>query len=202
MFSGIVEAMGRILKLTVISDSKQFVITRPASFIALNVGESIAVNGVCLTVTEFDDVSFTVTAVPETLSRTNLQVLELSNEVNLERAMRLDSRLGGHFVQGHVDAVGKVLELVPVDDLAYLLKIAVPEQLTRYIVPKGFITLDGMSLTVIDVTDDWFTVTLIPHTLAVTISQHYQVNQLINLEVDMISKYIEKIVGVYLHARH
>lgn len=202
MFSGIVEAIGRILKVTVISESKQFVITRPQSFTAINIGESIAVNGVCLTVTEFDDVSFTVTAVPETLSRTNLQALQLSSAVNLERAMRLDSRLGGHFVQGHVDAVGKVLELVPVDDLAYLLKIAVPEQLTRYIVPKGFITLDGMSLTVIDVTDDWFTVTLIPHTLAVTISQHYQVNQLINLEVDMISKYIEKIVGVYLHARH
>lgn len=201
MFSGIIEAVARIMKLTSISGSKEFIIERPLSFTLLTVGESIAVNGVCLTVTRFDDHSFSVTAVPETLSRTNLNVCMMGDYVNLERAMRLDSRLGGHFVQGHVDAVGKVLAFEPVDQLARLLTIEMPDALARYIVTKGFIALDGMSVTIIDVSASWFTVTLIPHTLDVTISKDYQATKLINIEVDMIGKYIEKMLGVYSHAR-
>jgi len=197
MFSGIIEAMGRILRLTILSGSKELVITRPPIFTNLNIGESIAVNGICLTVTDFDDDSFSVTAVPETLKRTNLQDTTLGDLVNLERAMRLDSRLGGHFVQGHIDAIGRILQFSPDDELAYTLKVAIPDGLSRYIVRKGFIALDGMSLTVVDVTTDWFTVTLIPHTLSVTISQYYQTNKTINIEVDMMGKYIEKMLGVY-----
>lgn len=201
MFSGIVEAVSRLLLITLLSDSKVLVIERPVFFTDLTIGDSIAVNGVCLTVTQFDAHSFSVTAVPETLGRTNLNALIVGDVVNLERAMRMDGRLGGHFVQGHVDALGTVLDCQPVDNVARLLTVAYPASLSRYIVSKGFIALDGMSVTIIDVTDTWFTVTLIPHTLEATISHQYEITTRINLEVDMIAKYIEKMLGVYSHAR-
>ena len=202
MFSGIIEAIVSILNITAASDSKHFVIARPTSFTSLMIGESISVNGACLTVTHFDEHSFSVTAVPETLKCTNLDVCIIGDKVNIERAMRLDSRLGGHFVQGHIDMVGTVISCLPDDGLAYILKIEFPSTLARYIVPKGFIALDGMSVTIVEVTESWFTVSLIPHSLQVTISQYYQKNQLINIEVDMIAKYIEKMLGVYSHASH
>lgn len=203
MFSGIVEAIALIHAVQRVSGTKHLIIERPSSFSALTVGESIAVNGVCLTITFYDHDYFYVTAVPETLRCTNLDALTSGDIVNLERALRLDSRVGGHLVQGHIDTMGKILELVALDDaLTRLMKVSLPAHLSRYVITKGFIALDGMSLTIIQVSDTWFSVTLIPHTQAVTVSKTYKIDQSINIEVDMISKYIEKMVGVYANARN
>ena len=194
MFSGIVEMMGTILEINMINGCKQFTIAPAESLTDLSIGDSIAINGVCLTITEFDSNSFKVSAVPETLRVTNLDYLSVNQTVNLEQSLRYGDRIGGHFVQGHVDATGEILEIVSDHSDAWIVKISLPEKLIPYLVPKGYITLDGMSITVIDVFPHAFTVTLIPHTKHVTIAQHYQLGSKINLEADMMGKYIENLV--------
>lgn len=193
MFSGIVETIGFIQNVLHMNEGLILQIKPLISFSDIKVGDSIAVNGVCLTVTTFDSATFTVTLVPETLRCTNLQSVTMNQAVNLERSLRADSRIGGHFVQGHVDAITEILDLQTEGD-AWLVKMSLPSHLHPYVVNKGFITLDGMSITVIETTTHWFTVTFIPHTQHHTITQHYQIGSKINIEVDMLGKYIEKLM--------
>jgi len=200
MFSGIVETMGIITQLEIINGCKQFTISPQSVFNDLVVGDSIAVNGVCLTVTQFTDQSFQVTAVPETLRLTNLDRLTVGSKVNLERSLTLNRRIGGHYVQGHVDGIGQILEIKNDASDAWLVKISLPEKLSKYVVPKGYIGLDGMSITVIESTPEWFTVTFIPHTQAITITHQYSEGDMINIEVDIMGKYVEKLLGGYANA--
>jgi riboflavin synthase len=200
MFGGIVETLGMITNITHRDGCTHFTIQPAIAFDDVIIGDSIAVNGVCLTVTQFADNHFSVTLVPETLRKTNLGELTIDSGVNLERSLTPQKRIGGHYVQGHVDTTGEILEIEYDQSQAYLIKISLPENLANYVVDKGYIGLDGMSITVIEATPTWFTVTLIPHTQAVTIAQHYRVGSRINIEVDMMGKYIIKMLGAYTHA--
>lgn len=197
MFNGIVEAIGTINKIKNTHGSVDFSISNPNDFDDLFIGASVAVNGVCLTVTCFSEQEFEVTAVPETLRVTNLSRLQQGDKVNLERAMKADSRMGGHYVQGHIDTVGEVLAIES-EGNALLVKIGVIPKITKYLVKKGYVGLDGMSITVIDVDQDWFTVTFIPQTQMATIIGHYRVGTKINIEVDILGKYVEKILGAHI----
>lgn len=201
MFSGIVECIGTISDVLDADGCKHFTITPALPFDDIAIGDSIAVNGVCLTVTQFTASQFNVTAVPETLRLTNLSQLSVSDHVNLERSLKCNSRIGGHFVQGHVDAVGEILELKhDQQSSALIIKISLPLHLQNKVVNKGYITLDGMSITVIHSAEDGFTITLIPHTQSATIAQHYRIGSQINIEVDILGKYVEKMIGAYAHA--
>ncbi len=197
MFNGIVEAIGTIKNIHTTHGSVDFSISNPDDFDDLFVGASVAVNGVCLTVTRFSQHEFEVTAVPETLRVTNLSCLKQGDKVNLERAMKADSRMGGHYVQGHVDTVGEVLAIQQ-EGNALLVKIGVIPKITKYLVKKGYVGLDGMSITVIDVDQDGFTVTFIPQTQMATIVGHYQKGTKINIEVDILGKYVEKMLGAHI----
>lgn len=200
MITGIVEMMGRIQAIQEEGGCRHFCIV-PERRISPQLGDSIIVNGVCLTVTVVTEDSFSVTVVPETLRITTLGKWQEGDFVNLEQSMTAVSRFGGHFVEGHVDGVGKILELEPDDNLARMVKISFPPPIAPYLVPKGFIAVDGMSLTVVSVGLDWFTVTFIPHTLHNTIVQYYKVGQAVNLEGDMIAKHIDRILTHRLQER-
>lgn len=193
MFSGIVESIGTINTVVDQHECKLICLTPDIPMSDLTVNDSLAVNGVCLTVTACSTSTVELTAVPETLRRTTLQYLQPATLVNLERALQFNHRIGGHFVQGHVDCMGKISEL-EVDGDALLVKVKTPPTIMKYIVNKGFITIDGMSITAIDTGQDWFTVTFIPHTRAVSITQYYQLNTKVNLEVDILGKYVEKLL--------
>jgi riboflavin synthase len=184
MFTGIVEELGTVIS----RDGGGFrfgaaVVTADAA-----VGDSIAVNGCCLTVTALGDGWWEATAVDETLSRTNLEDLGAGDRVNFERPVRLADRLGGHLVQGHVDAVGEVVTAAP--DL----RVRMPVALARYVVSKGSITVDGCSLTVVDALDDGFTVAVIPHTAECTTLGLRRPGDRVNLEVDVVAKYLERLL--------
>ncbi len=194
MFGGIIETLGTIQAIQREGDCHHFVISPAILFDDIAIGDSIAVNGVCLTVTDFTPTTFNVTAVPETLRLTNLGMLSINNLVNLERSLKINARLGGHFVQGHVDCVGEIIAINSDGKNALLVKIRVPNFLTKYIVKKGYIGIDGMSITVVVTNDDWFTVTFIPHTQAVTVVNQYEIGKKVNIEVDMLGKYIEKLI--------
>jgi len=200
MFSGIVATVGFIENIDIRNGCKYLTIAPATIMTDLSIGESISVNGACLSVTDFSPGNFNVTVVPETLRLTNLGHLNVGDKVNLERSLRMGDRIGGHHVQGHVDCMGRIVELSSDNSDAWLVKISIPERLSRYIVNKGYITLDGMSITVIESTPEWFTVTFIPHTQDVTITKHYSVGVPINIEVDIMGKYIEKLAGAYRHA--
>jgi len=200
MFSGIVESTGIISNLVHENGCRLLTIAPIKMFFDVAVGDSIAINGVCLTVTSFTDEFFHVTAVPETLRLTNIDQLKTGDLVNLERSILPTTRIGGHYVQGHVDGMGQILEIKQDNSHALLVKISIPDYLSQYIVKKGYITLDGMSITVIEAENEWFTVTFIPHTQFVTTVQNYRVGTLINIEVDMMGKYIEKLLGARKHA--
>lgn len=200
MFNGIVSDEGRICALSMREGCKHFSISLPPSFHDLKLGESVAVNGVCLTVTAFAEESFSTQAVPETLRLTNLDHLQLGSFVNLERAIKVNERISGHYVQGHVDGVGEILEIAQdAQSEALLVKISVPNHLSQYLVNKGYIALDGMSITLIDCQPNHFTVTFIGYTQKHTIVKTYQPGQLINLEVDILGKYVEKLLRGYTH---
>ncbi len=200
MFSGIVETVGRIIQITFDQGCKHVTITPALPFDDIKIGDSISINGVCLTVTHLSENNFDVTIVPETLRLTNLDHLTIHDCVNLERSLKLGDRIGGHYVQGHVDGMGQILELDEDHGAALLVKISFPSPLSPYVINKGFITLDGMSITVIHATAEWFTVTFIPHTQAVTITNQYKKGSWINIEVDMMAKYVERMIGGYKHA--
>ena len=197
MFTGIVEELGAVVALDRIGDSARLRVHGPAVCSDARPGDSIAVNGVCLTVTQMQDGTFTADVMRETLARSSLSALEVGDPVNLERAVRADSRLGGHLVQGHVDAVGRVESREP-GERWEAVRIAVPPGVVRYVVPKGSIAVDGVSLTVVDVDADSFTVSLIPETLARTTLGHAPVGSAVNLEVDVLAKYVERMVEAHL----
>jgi len=195
MFTGLVEDTGSIARIHRKSDRAELVI-RPKSMPVgdLALGESVAVNGVCLTVTTTDSNTFSVLAGAETLRRTNLGELGHSSIVNLERAMKLSDRLGGHLVSGHVDAVGRINSR---RDMGANLEfnISLSSEVRSYVVEKGSIAVDGISLTVNRVDDNSFSVALIPHTAHVTTLGQKAVGRTVNLEVDIIGKYVEKLLG-------
>ena len=197
MFTGIVEELGAVVALDRIGDSARLRVHGPAVCSDARPGDSIAVNGVCLTVTQMQDGTFTADVMRETLARSSLSALEVGDPVNLERAVRADSRLGGHLVQGHVDAVGRVESREP-GERWEAVRIAVPPGVVRYVVPKGSIAVDGVSLTVVDVDADSFTVSLIPETLARTTLGNAPVGSAVNLEVDVLAKYVERMVEAHL----
>ncbi len=157
------------------------------------IGDSIAINGVCLTVTSYDAVHFAADVMAETLAKTNLNELNSGKRVNLERAVRLGDRMGGHLVQGHVDGIGTISEQQKLD-IATLFSIKAPPEVLNYVVKKGSIAIDGISLTVVDVSADSFSVSLIPHTAAMTTLGFKKPGDTVNLETDIIGRYIEKLI--------
>ncbi len=193
MFSGIVEELGTVQEIRLEGEPKRLVFGCNLAVADARIGDSIAVNGVCLTVERFDARSFTVGVMPETLRRTNLGALRLGDRVNLERSLPAMGRVGGHFVQGHVDGTGTVLERTP-DGAALIVKIALPSRLARYVVEKGYVSVDGASLTVVEATPDWFSVSLVSHTQDHTTLASKVPGQPVNLEVDIIAKYVERLV--------
>ena len=195
MFTGIVEERGRVLSVTPNAGGARLVIGAQTVLTDAEIGASIAVNGCCLTVTEFDTTSFAADAVIETLARTNLGDLAADDPVNLERPLRFADRLGGHLVQGHVDATGTVRDRAAQPDGSDVVTIEAPDDVLRYVVHKGSITVDGVSLTVARVGDDAFAIALIPHTLAVTTLGARAVGARVNLEVDLVAKYVEALVA-------
>lgn len=195
MFKGIVEAIGTITQIDSKDQCVHLTIQTTENWQDLMIGDSVAVNGVCLTITHLGFCIFDVTVVPETLRVTNLGLLHEGQSVNLERSIKVDSRIDGHYVQGHVDGVGEIIDLKTDGKAALLATIQVSPLLAKYIVKKGYIALDGMSITVIDIANDWFTVTFIPHTQQVTICHQYQKGKKVNIEIDILSKYVEKLLG-------
>ncbi|WP_405579022.1 riboflavin synthase [Streptomyces sp. NBC_01190] len=194
MFTGIVEELGEITAVEDLGDASRFTVRGPVVTEDAKHGDSIAVNGVCLTVVEFGDGAFTADVMAETLKRSSLGALGPGSRVNLERPMALGGRLGGHLVQGHVDGTGTVLARTPAEHWE-LVEIALPAELARYVVEKGSITVDGISLTVVEAAADRFTVSLIPTTLALTTLGIKQPGDPVNLEVDVIAKYVERMMS-------
>ncbi|MDQ6838224.1 MAG: riboflavin synthase [Actinomycetota bacterium] len=189
MFTGIVEELGRLRRRHSDGDTTRLVFDASVVTADAVIGASISVNGCCLTVVDIDQDGWAADAVGETMERTNLGVVTEGDRVNLERPVRLQDRLGGHLVQGHVDAVGTVV--APAPDL----RIRVPAGVVHYLVAKGSITVDGVSLTVVDVGDELFTVAVIPHTAAVTTLGRRHAGDAVNIEVDVIAKYTERLLG-------
>jgi riboflavin synthase len=190
LFTGIVEEIG---KVSLIRPDKLTV--KAAKVLAeVELGASIAVNGTCLTVTDFTADSFSVGLQPETLRRTNLGFLKADDEVNLERALKLGGRLGGHLVQGHIDDTGKILSIRQ-EQKSKLMTVFAPHQLLRYMAVKGFIAVDGLSLTIAGLGADSFTVSLVEFTQNVTTIAKKKVGEVVNLEVDIIAKYVESLAG-------
>jgi riboflavin synthase len=194
MFTGLVESLGTIQRIVDDPDGGNVLSVSAAVAPQLAIGESIAVNGACLTVVERDAGSLTLQVGPETLQRTNLGQLRGGDRVNLERSLRVGDRLGGHFVQGHVDAVGHISERVRKGDWETV-RFDCPDELTKLMVPKGSIAVDGISLTLVDVGDDFFSVMLIPHTLANTTLGFKIPGDPVNLEADMLAKHVQKLLG-------
>ncbi|MBE7193248.1 MAG: riboflavin synthase [Gordonia polyisoprenivorans] len=212
MFTGIVEELGTIVGRDDLTDAARLTIRGPRVTSDAGFGDSIAVNGVCLTVVEFDDQQFTVDVMAETLRRSSLDRLGPGSSVNLERAMRADGRFGGHIVQGHVDGTGTVVAITPSQNWT-VVRIGVDPHLSRYLVEKGSITVDGVSLTVSAIgagseasgpgeigaggeasgPGDWFEISLIPTTLQETTLGSASVGAVVNLEVDVLAKYVERL---------
>ena len=190
MFTGIVEEVGHIVAF----DGGRLTVRSPHVLTDAELGASIAVNGCCLTVVEFDAEQWTADLSDETIARTSFSQLHVGDAVNLERAVQASQRLGGHLVQGHVDGVGEIV--APVPDL----KVRVPERLLPYLVEKGSVTVDGVSLTVVTVADDTFSVAVIPHTSDVTTLGQRGVGSAVNIEVDVIAKYVERMITPHLNS--
>jgi riboflavin synthase len=193
VFSGIVEEMGAVRALVKTLVSARLTILARTVMDDLPVGASISVNGACLTVVQRDEKEFTVDVSPETMGVTNLGQLSAGSPVNLERAMKLNERIGGHLVTGHVDGVGTIRERRQ-EGNGTAITIEAPPEVLRYCVPKGSITVDGVSLTVNEVTSRFFSVMIIPHTATMTTLGIKQAGQTVNLESDLIGKYIERLL--------
>jgi len=193
LFTGLVEERGTVVRIDELSDSVRMTVSGPLVTSDARHGDSIAVNGVCLTVVGQEADSFTADVMRETLSRSSLGALTAGDAVNLERAARLDARIGGHLVQGHVDGTAEVLSISPSDNWT-LVRFSLPNELARYVVEKGSITVDGVSLTVVEAGEDYFSVSLSPETLSATTLGSRAVGDLVNLEVDAIAKYVERLM--------
>lgn len=189
MFTGIIEELGTVADLKLLPDSAKLTLNAHKVLEGTQIGDSIAVNGVCLTVVALTTDRFSVDVMAETLQKTSLAEVQRGSPVNLERALQLQTRLGGHLVSGHVDGVGIIKRIAPVG-IAQVYHIAAPQHLLNNILPKGSIAIDGISLTVVEVTADHFTVSLIPHTFGQTTLGKKGVGHRVNLETDMIGKYV------------
>jgi riboflavin synthase len=197
MFSGIVADMGTVEACERTMEAASLTIEASPAYGDVAIGESIAVNGVCLTVVSHRGQTFTLDVSPETLRATNLGELQPGERVNLERSLRLNDRIGGHLVSGHVDGVGMITDKRP-EANAWHLDVQAPKELMRYIVAKGSIALDGISLTVVACRSDGFQVTIIPHTAAVTTIGQKALGATVNLECDMLGKYVERALQARL----
>lgn len=195
MFTGIVEEKGIIKSINKGSNSSKLIIEGNKIFSQLQLGDSVAVNGVCLTVCSFTGKTFEADVMGETLSRSSLGSLKQGSQVNLERAMAANGRFGGHIVSGHIDGTGTILSMIP-DEIATWVKISTKSEIMKYIVEKGSIAIDGVSLTVAKVGIDDFQVSLIPHTGKETTLLSKKAGDTVNLENDIIGKYVEKLLGV------
>ncbi|KQL46128.1 riboflavin synthase subunit alpha [Brevibacillus choshinensis] len=195
MFTGLIEEVGTLEAMTGSGQASRLVIRAARVLEGVKTGDSISVNGICLTVTSYTSRHFTVDVMPETLNKTSLRQLRQGQRVNLERAMRLGDRFGGHIVSGHVDDTGTIVSRQPHAN-AVLFRIAADSSLLKYVIPRGSICIDGISLTVVDVNENDFSVSIIPHTLAETSLQDRKVGDQVNLEADVIGKYVERLMGV------
>lgn len=193
MFTGIVEELGEVVAVEELGDASRITVRGPKVTEDARHGDSIAVDGVCLTVVDKADGAFTADVMAETLRRSSLRGVAPGTPVNLERALRLQDRLGGHLVQGHVDGTGEVRSVDPQERWT-VVRVSLPAELARYVVHKGSITVDGVSLTVSGVGDDEFEVSLIPTTLAATTLGRRAPGDVVNLEVDVTAKYVEKLL--------
>lgn len=187
MFTGIVEEIGKIKQL----GTHRLAVNAAGVLQELKEGDSIAINGVCLTITSVDKTSFTVDIMPETIRRTTFSRLHYGDSVNLERALPAQGRIGGHFVQGHIDGVGKVISLAPEAE-AVIMRVSLEPELSRYVVVKGFIAVDGVSLTVVDCSSSSLSVSLVAYTTQKTTLGGRKPGDSVNLEVDIMAKYLEK----------
>lgn len=192
MFTGIVEEVGRIgnIKKGTLSLS----ITVECSYVleGVQIGDSIAVNGICLTVTAFNKTSFDADVMPETMQMTKLRYAVIGSAVNLERALTLEKRLGGHIVSGHIDGTGTIKNIKK-SDIAYIYDIHCDDSLLRYMIDKGSIAIDGTSLTIVKVSEKSFSVSIIPQTQKDTIMMDYKLGEVVNLECDVLAKYVERL---------
>jgi riboflavin synthase len=193
VFTGIVEELGAVVAVEPLEDAARLRIRGPLVTSDAVHGASISVNGVCLTVVEHGEGEFTADVMQETLDRSSLGALAPGSPVNLERPVTLEARLGGHLVQGHVDGTGTILERTPSEHWE-VVRVSLPGELGRYVVEKGSITVDGVSLTVVEAHDDWFSVSLIPTTLELTTLGSKGVGDPVNLEVDVVAKYVERML--------
>lgn len=193
MFTGLVEEKGTVVALDDLGDSVRITIRGPVVTSDAGHGDSIAVNGCCLTVIDPTEDTFSADVMRESLVRTSLGDLAPGDPVNLERAMQAGARMGGHIVQGHVDGTATLIDRTPSEHWE-VVRFTLPDELARYVVDKGSITVDGTSLTVVDAADDWFSVSLIPTTLADTVLGTRQPGDRVNLEVDVIAKYVERLL--------
>ncbi|HXY84946.1 MAG TPA: riboflavin synthase [Gaiellaceae bacterium] len=195
MFTGIVRGRGRIVSADGDADGMRLVVEATTLAEAVAIGDSVSVNGVCLTVTDdAPEGTLVFAAVPETLARTSLSVLAAGDQVNLEPALRAGEPLGGHYVQGHVDAVGHVRSIER-DGIGARMRVVAPSEILRYLVEKGSVAVEGVSLTVAGLDDAGFEVALIPHTLAETTLSTLDVGRAVNVEVDVLAKYVERLVA-------
>lgn len=189
MFTGIIEAVGTVHAITKGKESMVLEIAAPKILEDVALGDSIAVNGVCLTVTTFTSTNFTVDVMPETVDATSIHSLKIGDKVNLERAMSANGRFGGHFVAGHVDGVGKILRKSPRAN-AIVIDIAISPELAKLSIPRGSITIDGISLTIFKLLPNQVTISVIPHTYQETILHTKKIGDSVNIETDLLGKYI------------
>jgi riboflavin synthase len=193
MFTGLIEEKGKLINKIKTGDGLRLVLTAQKVFNDLNIGSSISVNGVCLTVVELNNNSFAVDTIEETLKKTNLGQLNLNDFVNLERPLKADARLGGHFVLGHVDTTGKVESVMELSN-SHFMTISFPKNFQQYLIYVGSVAIDGVSMTVAEVTDNTFSVGIIPHTWVETVFSNKKPGDSVNLEFDVLGKYVEKIM--------
>ncbi len=194
MFTGIVEEIGLIKEIKEKQDARRFKITAKKILDDLKMGESICINGACQTVIEIGKNFFAVEAMRETLNRTNFGQLTVDEPVNLESSLKLSDRLGGHLVSGHIDCIGEILDIIPKQD-SHIFKIQFSSRYTPLVIQKGSIAVEGISLTVIDVGENYFTVGIIPYTWENTNLKNKRVNDSVNLEFDLIGKYVQKMLS-------
>lgn len=194
MFTGLIEEIGEITSIEKIGDGLRLTIHAPVITSDVKVDDSIAINGCCLTATKVSGTDFTVEAVEETLKKTTLGLLKKGDQINLERAMKLSDRLGGHLVLGHVDGVGKIISIAS-RTTSWWVTIEVTQSLIKYAIPVGSVAVDGISLTVAELHDSRISVSIIPHTWEKTIIGTKKAGDSVNLEMDMIGKYVERLFG-------
>jgi riboflavin synthase len=193
VFTGIIRERGRVAAVDRTGDAIRLRLEAPETAAQVAIGDSVAVNGVCLTAVAVEDGALAFDAIPETLRRSSLGRLGPGDEVNVEPALRVGDPLGGHYVQGHVDGVGRVRSAAPAGD-DVVLSIDAPPELLRYLVEKGSVTVEGVALTVTAIDEEGFSVALVPHTLAQTTLASLAVGDAVNLEVDVLAKYVERLL--------